>query len=270
MSELSFYTSTDAALGDDFLHQGYVIVPAEDQSGLHRIQDLIANLAADHLSIDRPNDATEFLNGVSRHIEVNDLNGLRLSVINGIRNEAWFRPTYFQLAKNALETIIGNELAMQRGLGLSVQIPQDDSSLLPVHADVWDGDSPFEVVAWVPLVDCFRTKAMYLMSPEKDKAFQKDMARFKDSTAEDIFNAIKEEADFIDIPFGSILLFSQTLMHGNRLNEEQETRWSMNCRFKSLLSPYADKKLGEFFEPITMKPATRLGIAYELPEGFDE
>ena len=49
-------------------------------------------------------------------------------------------------------------------------------------------------------------------------------------------------------PYGKVLLFSQNLMHGNRINQEPETRWSMNCRFKSLFSPYAEKRLGEFFE----------------------
>jgi hypothetical protein len=59
-------------------------------------------------------------------------------------------------------------------------------------------------------------------------------------------------------------------MHGNRVNTESETRWTMNCRFKSVLSPYADKKLGEFFEPITLRAMTRIGMDHELPTGFEE
>ena len=59
-------------------------------------------------------------------------------------------------------------------------------------------------------------------------------------------------------------------MHGNRINREAETRWSMNCRFKSLFSPYADKRLGEFFEPITIRAATRVGMNHKLPGGFRE
>jgi hypothetical protein len=76
-------------------------------------------------------------------------------------------------------------------------------------------------------------------------------------------------APFIEVAYGEALVFSQNVLHGNRVNEEPETRWSMNCRFKSALSPYADKKLGEFFEPITLRPATRLGLRYRLPDGFD-
>ena len=76
--------------------------------------------------------------------------------------------------------------------------------------------------------------------------------------------------EWLEIPYGNVLLFSQNLMHGNRINQEPETRWSMNCRFKSLFSPYAEKRLGEFFEPITIRPATRLGMTYRLPGGFKE
>ena len=42
-----------------------------------------------------------------------------------------------------LETIVGNELAMQLRVNLSIQLPGDDSSLLPLHSDVWSGDSQF-------------------------------------------------------------------------------------------------------------------------------
>ena len=58
---------------------------------------------------------------------------------------------------------------MQKNINLSIQMPGDDSSMLPVHADVLNGDSPFEVVLWVPLVDCHATKSMYILSPEQIK-----------------------------------------------------------------------------------------------------
>ena len=40
--------------------------------------------------------------------------------------------------------MVGNELAMQNNINLSIQFPDDVSSLLPLHADTWSGDSPFE------------------------------------------------------------------------------------------------------------------------------
>ena len=40
----------------------------------------------------------------------------------------------------------------------------------------------------------------------------------------------------------------------------------MNCRFKSIFAPYGDKKIGEFFEPITLRPASKIGMEYALPK----
>ena len=63
-----------------------------------------------------------------------------------------------------------------------------------------------------------------------------------------------------------MLIFNQQLPHGNVSNIEKDTRWSMNCRFKSVFSPYSDKKIGEFYEPITLRPMSELGFDYKLPE----
>jgi hypothetical protein len=40
----------------------------------------------------------------------------------------------------------------------------------------------------------------------------------------------------------------------------------MNCRFKGVFTPYGDKKIGEFFEPITLRAASRNGMSYQYPE----
>jgi len=270
MNEFDYSNPLEARFNDEFLENGYVVLPVEDEKGLERIQKTVVDLAAKYFKIKSVENKLEFLNSINNKVDISDLNNFRMAIINGIRQETWFHPTYFNLAKTALERIVGNELAMQRGVGLNIQLPGDKSSLLPVHTDVWGGDSPYEVVVWLPLVDCYRTKSMYLMSLNKDRQFQKNLAKFKNATAEDIFESIRDDVAFIDVPFGKVLLFSQTLMHGNRINNESETRWSFNCRFKSLLSPYSEKKLGEFFDPIVIKPATRLGMSYKMPVGLDD
>ena len=44
-----------------------------------------------------------------------------------------------------------------------------------------------------------------------------------------------------------------------------ETRWSINCRFKSFFLLMVIKKLANFFVPITTKPMTELGLNYKSP-----
>lgn len=271
MSETDFLTPEESALGERFLAKGHAILPAEDRDALARIRDLVARLAAKALGIPAPKNAEagRFLDGIADEVTVAELNEFRLTIIAGMSGETWLRPAYHALARRALAAIAGNELCMQRRINLSIQLPDDDSSLLPIHADVWSGDSPFEVVLWVPLVDCFRTKSMYLLPPESNAALQRDMAARAGVSAEDVYRAVEKDVCFLDVSFGQVLLFSQNLAHGNRVNREPTTRWTMNCRFKGVFTPYADKKLGEFFEPVTLRPASRLGLDYRLPGGFE-
>lgn len=267
---LNFVNEHERAISTTFLETGHVIVDAEAPTLLDKLRNHIAGLAAGHLGISTPDDAGAFLNTIHASVSAVELNALRLAVINGLASESWVRAAYFNLAREVLGHVVGNELVMQRRINLSVQMPNDASSLLPVHADVWSGDSPFEVVMWLPLVDCFDSKSMYLMPPSKDRDVQNRLCTMNGKTSEDLFHVIEDDVTFMNVPYGKVLLFSQTLMHGNRINTEPETRWSMNCRFKSAFSPYADKKLGEFFQPITLKPASRMAMAYDLPGGFDE
>ena len=154
---------------------------------------------------------------------------------------------------------------MQVKVNLSIQFPEDVSSLLPIHADTWSGDSPFEVVVWIPLVNCFKTKSMYILPPEENIKLDKNFKAIAGNHSEDLYKAVQEKVEWIKIDYGEVMLFNNALPHGNRTNLENETRWSMNCRFKGVFSPYWDKKIGSFFEPVTLRAASINGMNYKLP-----
>jgi len=261
----SFWREDEQRLADAFLRDGYVILPAESRLDLDRIRDLLANIAASYLKLPVPEDKGAFLDHIHEKVDVERLNDLRLAVIREMNEEPWTRLCYFNTARRALEILVGNELAMQLRINVSIQLPNDHSSLLPVHADVWSGDSPYEVVLWVPYVHVYGTKTMFILPRDKDARYQARMSELKLKSAEGLYRAIEPDLRWLDIPYGHVLLFTQNVMHGNIVNREPETRWSTNCRFKSVFSPYSDKKLGEFFEPILVRPATRLGATYKFP-----
>lgn len=262
----TFGFAEDAGRCAEFLRAGIVKFAAEDPAALEAVRDAIARAAAQWLSVPLPADVSEFLNTMHARVGPDRLNALRLHVVNAMAAEPWIRAAYFAIGRRTLESLVGNELAMQRQINLSIQLPEDAGSLLPVHSDVWAGDSPYEVVLWVPYVDCARTKSMYFCDPAHDAEVQSRLSELRGHTVDDLFARIEPHVRFIDIKYGEALVFTQNVLHGNRVNLEPETRWSSNCRFKSVLSPYADKKLGEFFEPVTLRPATRLGLRYRLPE----
>lgn len=191
---------------------------------------------------------------------VEGLNDLKLTVMRRLNGDPKTRLAYYLLAQNLLRTLVGNELAMQRKFNINVQVPNDDRNLLPIHADTWTGDSPFQVVLWVPLVDCYETKALWILP-------QRHMDKFKwEGNAEEMFKRIEPYIEYIPVDYGEVLIFNSTLPHGNRVNREDSTRWSLNCRFKGVFTPYAHKDLGEHFEPITLRAASRIGLGYRLPQ----
>lgn len=269
-SEPNFFPPEEEALIQRFLQDGYVIVPVENRVALDRLRLTVAESAAKWLGVETPADPGTFLDTIHTRAPYDRINEMRLAVINGLNTQPWVSRAYFSLARRTVETLVGNELAMQRRLNLSVQMPNDETSVLPVHADVWDGDSPFEVVQWTPLVDCKGTKAMFLLPPKADARHAAEFRRFDGKSVEDLFRAIEPDVIWPEVKYGETMVFSLNLMHGNRVNFEPGTRWSFNCRLKGLFSPYADKRLGEFFEPITVRPASRFGLNYAYLEGFDE
>jgi len=270
VSDPGFWREDETSFTERFLCDGHLVLPVEDRPLLDRMQQHAAASAARLLGLAEPGEPGPFLDGVHRELAPDRLNAVRLGVIAAINEAVWFRPAYFAQARRALEILVGNELAMQRRVNLSIQLPDDTSSLLPVHADTWSGDSPFEIVLWIPLVDCFRTKSMFLLPPKPAERLNRRLHEYAERSSEDLFRDIEPDVAWLDVPYGRCLLFNQTLPHGNRVNRETTTRWSMNCRFKGVFTPYADKKPGEFFEPITLRAVSRLGMAYALPGGFDE
>ena len=267
-SIVGFFQPAEDALAERFLRDGYIVAPAEDRAALDRIRTEVASATAEFLGVALPADHGAFLDNIAPSIESPErLNALRLHVIDRLRTATWFREAYFATARETLASLIGNELAMQRGLGFSIQLPGDESSVLPLHSDAWSEDSPFELVLWVPLVDVVRSKAMFLLPPAADAMWRDKMASF--ASVEELFTAVEPEIRYIEVPYGSVLIFTHTMMHGNRRNAEPAARWSMNVRFKGLFTPYSDKQLGDFFDPITLRPASRIGLTYRLPGGFN-
>lgn len=261
-----FLTPSEQKLSDEYLTQGFIIRPAADQEALAWIRSQFILLIADTLGVQVEGKPEDILNQIHQKVPVAELNAFRLKIINGFNALKEFREMYFRVARPYLECLVGNELAMQLRVNLSIQMPGDDSSLLPIHADTWSGDSPFEVVAWIPLVDCYRTKAMYILPPASSKELNQQFINYSKNSSEDLYKLIKDKIKWLEVAYGEVLIFDQALPHGNLVNDELETRWSMNCRFKGVFTPYGDKKIGEFFEPITLRAASRIGIDYRLPK----
>ena len=261
----SFFDNSEKKVMDEFNENGYVIFDVKDKALLDTFRkefhQRISNEANEDLS-----ELTHFFTQIHKGITPATINDYRLKAIQELNDIPGVRETIYHLAKSELHALVGNELAMQNRVNLSIQMPEDTSSLLPIHADVWQGNSPFEVVFWLPLVDCRKTQSMFIIPMKKSQKIYKQFPEYAASSTAEFMNMVKDDIEFLDVQYGQAVIFTHSILHGNIVNEEQTTRWSFNTRFKSLLSPYSSKELGESFSPITIKPLTRLGYSYKHPE----
>lgn len=258
---MDFFKEKENKIIKKFLKDGYIIGNVESKKSIRIIKEIVEK----YLKFKDPGKKKINLNNFHKFQDISTLNDTRLKIISEINRNNKIRLEYFNLAREYLYTLVGNELMMQKKLNLSIQIPNDSSSLLPIHSDVWSGDSSFEINLWVPLVDCYRTKSMYILKQKNLNYFQKKMGERNIKSSSQIYNTIKNKVEWLNVKYGQFLIFNQTLPHGNVVNKEKETRWSLNCRFKSIFSHYGDKKIGEFFLPITTRPMTNIGINYRYP-----
>jgi|SRR3989344_5625913 len=264
--ESPFFAPEENLVIDQFLGQGYYVFPIEDLNLLQALKKRIYEFGSSLLPTAEKPSQKDFFDNIHNYVSVKDLNEFRMKIITHLAQDKELRPQVYALAKKHLHLIVGNELVMQRNCNLSIQLPGDDSSLLPLHSDVWSGNSPYEVVFWLPLVDSYQTKSMFILPPQYSEEVYKNFKDFAKLTTEEFFQKIKPNLVWFEVPYGHGVIFWHSLPHGNRVNEEKDTRWTINTRFKALLSPYCIKELGETFLPITIRPATRLGYSYRKPE----
>lgn len=263
MMEIEYFSDDEKILIDEYSQLGYVIKPVLNIDYYNEIRRIYLEAAKKVLNIEKIISPDFFFNNTHQYISSERLNESRVQIIALANKNPLLKKYYFHIAKSYLEILVGNELAMQIKINLSIQLPGDQNSLLPIHADTWSGDSPYEVVVWVPLVDCYGTKSMYILPEE----FSSDLDLIgAKKTSDELYNSVDEDVHWIKIKSGEVLIFNQGLPHGNRINQELETRWSLNCRFKGVFTPYGDKKIGEFFEPITLRSASESGMNYFLPK----
>jgi sporadic carbohydrate cluster 2OG-Fe(II) oxygenase len=210
------------------------------------------------------------LNKFHELYEIGKLNNLRIKLYNKINTDKQFSKKIFESSFKHIELMVGSELC-NGNLNLSIQYPNDKTSILSMHTDFFSGESIFQVNLWIPFVDVKKTSSMFIINPQKSINLLKKIKESKKFTINNIFKKNKKDIKWLDIKFGEGMIFSPNCLHGNVMNIEKNTRWSINIRFKNLFSPYSkikenEKKIGSFYNVYSPKIITQ----FNLEHSFDE
>jgi len=249
------------------LAEGFAIVPADNMDHLDRARSDIFKLTREVFKISEMNPASGF-NNFHRHIESctpGQFNSMRVELIKRITVEVDVSKLVFDAFEETITKLLGPDILAQRGCNLVLQ-PPGDPNPSELHRDA-PANSPYEIVVWVPLVDCYKSKSMYILDVNATNTCLELLE--KNPSDWDAFEShSKRLAHTPSVPYGSALIFFTGLLHGSEINQEAETRVSLNIRYKNLFSPSGLKNQLQFFKPLKISNLARLGASLELREHF--
>lgn len=248
-------------LTDEISNKGLGIFRLEDTIMHDEIRDRILNTFNKVT-----NKSLTDLNAFHEHINIDDINDIRLKLAAKLNEESYASDVIFEHSKKYIKELLGPDVAIQKNVGLSIQIPKDKSSLLHIHSDVYDSDcSPYELVIWIPLVKCYKTKSMFYLPFESTNGMNEYLSLSK--KLRNNLNSPEKVTDmlqYIKAEPPDIAIFSHSIWHGNQVNETNETRFSINVRVKNIFTPYRGKKLGDFFKIAELSRISKIASEVEL------
>ena len=223
-----------------------------DKSGLtqlKKIKNKVKKIASKKLNILNPK--IENIHNLKIKENFNDF---RLDIIKKINNTPMIKEDLFKIFKKDLIKLFGEDIAVQKNINLAIQRPKDIDRA-SMHADA-PSNSLFEIVIWLPLVDCEKTMNMFFFKINKTKKARKFLLSKKLNNADEF--AKKNGYNPKKIKFGEYIIFWTKVYHYVPINNENKTRWSLNFRYKNIFSPYSQKGYLDFFEPINYSKLTNL------------
>lgn len=206
---------------------------------------------------------------IHNFLEIDNLNDFRLNVFQDINKDKNFKKNVYLSAKDKIDQCVGSEIC-NSDANLSIQFPQDQSSLLSMHTDFFSGESIFQVNLWIPFVDVKKTQSMFIINPKNSIKILKKIKNDKKITFNNIDKKYANKMKWIPLKEGEAILFSPNCLHGNVVNIEKNTRWSINIRYKNIFSPYSEhkneKKIGSFYKPLKLGSITNFNLHYNFEE----
>ena len=246
-------------LATELMENGYSIkaVPNMDQ-----VDDLRASLC-EWLRIKYGSGLPDFELLDKIHIvaslETDDLaNALTIEAIQYLSRSWSFDSVVYNSCRPYLNALFGLDIHSQKGNNVVVQHP-NSNRVAELHIDA-PPTSHFELVCWLPLVDCYESKSFYIINKSETK---KLMCKYRDNFYE-TWDAFKDEAlkhaIHVEVKYGQVLFFSSCLLHGSIINTTSETRWCINTRFKSLFAPSGMHDILTYYRVLSMGPLTQIGL----------
>jgi len=244
------------------LNNGYFVQKSPKIKTLNIIRNEIYELIKNIFQYDCPDIDYGLNNFHNLTKKINDIefNEKRILLINQLNEKLDIGQLIFDSFKDTIFNLLGPDILIQKNCNLVIQKPNDPNPS-ELHRDA-PANSPYEIVLWLPLVDCYKTKSMYVVDYKSTKKLYEDLDKHKDW---ELFEEDSiQNATELPVKFGEALFFSTAILHGSNINKENETRFSLNIRFKNIFSPSGLKNQLQFFKKLNISKLVKIGSSIEL------
>ena len=189
-----------------------------------------------------------------------DANSITLEVIQHLSAMCRFDEIIYKSCPSHLQYLVGSDIHSQRSNNIVIQHP-GSLRIAELHIDA-EPTSKFEIVCWIPLVDCYETKSFYIVPKKYSLRLIRDYKEGRYSSWSEFKNDALKHIESITIDYGEILYFSSCLLHGSEVNQTNETRWAINTRFKNLFAPIGLHDPISYYRILRMSPVTKTALEF--------
>lgn len=245
-----------------FEERGYAIFPAADRKPLDALRSRIFGHAKTLVPY-KGETMEDFFDKFHEYgLKAAELNKFRMDLMGWCNRELRVAKSLHEAFREPISALVGPDVVAQKGTNLVVQ-PPGDKDQTPTHRDA-PISSHFEVIVWVPLVDVYKTKSMFI----SDKARSSEaLGKLQGGGSYSEFCAyVEKHSKSLEVGYGSACFFAGGIAHGCPVNIEDETRWSLNMRYKNIFSPYGARGINDYFELLTLSPLAKVGFDFEKQE----
>ena len=247
----------------NFNSNGFEVVEIIDIQKLALFKDKLSSFLAQKFSIDtNVASSDDVLNNIHKLAPItsdSDANNLVLSVINNFAIDYSFGDFIYQLLQHFISPTIGPDIQAQKNNNIVFQYPKS-LRFSELHTDT-PPNSPFELVCWVPLVNCYGTKSFYLLDIENSQSLFKAYKANKFNSWDSFKTECLRHSIDVKIPYGKALVFWSGLIHGSHINTTDESRWCLNTRYKNLFSPTAKHDPLVYYKPLRISALSQFALS---------
>lgn len=251
-------------ISNKFFDDGWGIFKSENLSDLNKLREEIHKFTKDKFDIKNTNIKESFDNFHNLTSDLNDaqLNEKKVNLIKDISANKALVDLIYKSFENIITSFVGNDVLVQKTINIVIQPPNDNNPTIP-HRDA-PPNSFYEIVLWIPLTDCSNTKSMYVINRKDSEEALNVFA--KNSSWENFLNILNNKKKYPSVKFGEALFFMPNIYHGSDTNITNETRFSLNIRFKNLFTPSGKKFPLHFFRPYKISKFIKFAIENQRKE----